>query len=309
MTEHKGKGTRGKGRGKGGKRPVAQPERPDSPETWRNPTTAKPDPVAPVAEVDTRIVNANLSLPWIQDRVDPSSQRLIDELVKSNPAIASTAWVPMVDLGKDQTVGAHSSVLGGKISWTKRGETLPVCIACKGQLNFVCQIDRNSLLHPFQGSGLVHVFACPQCVRDPKTKPRAACWASAVEQDNEFQAVELPAPNPTGRRVVKWLPRKDYLHPSEAETLLQRSLSAEEWRALGEAQIRGDKIGGCAPWLECPPNEKARLKCKLCDKQQRLLLALDSADNVAFEWGNDGALLVFDCAIHPDQVTALVVST
>jgi hypothetical protein len=307
-----GKGGKGKRKGKGGKRPYTQSQRPDSPETWRNvkSETALPT-VSPPSEVETstRIVNANLSLPWMHDRLHASTQKIIDDLVRSNPAITATAWVPMVDLGKDQSVGPHSTILGGNHCLTKPGEALPVCIACKNPLNFVCQVDRSSLLHPFQSSGLFQVFACPTCVRDPSTKPRVACWATAVDSAEDCEAVEVPAPNKNGRRVVKWLPRKDFLHPCEAEVLLNRPLSAEEWRALGEAQIRGDKIGGCAPWLECPASEKARLKCKLCDKQQRLLLAIDSADNVAFEWGTDGALLVFDCPAHPEQLTALVVST
>jgi hypothetical protein len=319
------KGHRYKGKGKG-RRPFrhSNQERPDSPETWRSttvaPTSVSKSPkvkqplantTSPPSEVETqtRIVNANLSLPWTQGRLKPESQDLIDALVRANPNVSCTAWVPMVDLNKDQGLPSHGSVLGGNKCWIKRSEALPVCIACKSPLNFVCQIDRASLLQPLQGSGIVQVFACPQCVRDPTVKPRAACWATVIEGSKNMECREVPAPSMASKRVVKWLPRKDFVHPIEAEELLNRSLSVEEWRALGEAQLRGDKIGGYAAWLSCPATERNRLKCKMCDKQQRLLLSLDCMDHVAFEWGNDGSLLVFDCLAHPDQVSALVVST
>jgi hypothetical protein len=136
-------------------------------------------------------------------------------------------------------------------------------------------------------------------------KPRAACWATAIDAKRLDEYHEVASEQPAGRRVVKWLPRKDFMHPQEAEALLNRSLSAEEWKVLGQSQIRGDKVGGFAPLLR--PVESP--KCKTCSQQMRLLLSMDSMDNVAFEWGKDGALLVFECAGHSDQVVALVVST
>lgn len=136
-------------------------------------------------------------------------------------------------------------------------------------------------------------------------KPRAACWATTIDTKHLDDYHEVATEQPAGRRVVKWLPRKDFMHPEEAEALLNRSLSTEEWKVLGQSQIRGDKVGGFAPLLR--PVEVP--KCKACSQQMRLLLSMDSMDNVAFEWGKDGALLVFECAGHSDQVVALVVST
>ena len=309
-----GEGGRGKGKsrettgkgGKGGYRRSARPEsaRPDSPENWR-PVTSPPTEL----DTQTRIVNANLSLPWMQENLKIDSRRILDNLVGENANIAATAWVPMVELGQDQPAVNQGSVLGGNRCWMKKSEILPVCLSCKAHLNFVCQIDRSSLLHPFQGTGLVQVFACPVCARTNLAKPRASCWATSVDSSGEHEVREVPAPRPCGRRVVKWLPRKDYMHPTEAELLLNRPLKLEEWKALGEAQIRGDKLGGCTPWLNCSENERNRVKCKLCDERMRLLMAIDTFDNLSFEWGNDGSLVVFDCPSHPEQVTALVVST
>ena len=312
MVEGKGKGGKG-GKGRHRRPPRNQPARPESPETWRQaPRTKSPPSAGGEGETHTRIVNADLSLPWMQDNIKPESKKILDDLMQIDPSISTTAWVPMVDLGQNEPAVNQGSFLGGNRCLMKKAEALPVCLTCKSQLNFVCQIDRASLLHPFQGVGLIQVFACPKCAHSNIAKPRNCCWATLVDPTDksvEYEVRQVPAPRPNGRRVVKWLPRKDYMHPSEAEILFKRSLSVDEWRVLGEAQIRGDKIGGCVPWLNCSDNERSRLKCKLCDKQQRLVIAIDTFDNLAYEWGHDGSLLVFDCASHPEQVTALVVST
>lgn len=321
---------KGGGKGKGTRRPFKQ-QRPDSPDTWRqteevseappaklqNERSPRPTPHKPMRERTTsadehRIANKNLSLPWMPDSLKPELQSVLDAMVAANPNISATAWVPMVDLSKDAIAPATGTYFGGnRCLWKKDEELLPVCLGCKSALSFVCQVDRAALLHPLQGSGIVQVFACARCVQNVALKPRAACWATTISHDQlkDYEVREVAGPQPAGRRVVKWLPRKDYMHPVEAEQLLQRPLSVNEWHVLGEAQIRGDKVGGCAPWLSLNESEKSRLECKLCDKSLRLLLSLDSADNTAFEWGRDGSLLVFECPSHSDQVVALVVST
>lgn len=321
---------KGGGKGKGSRRQVRQ-NRTDSPDTWRHTDevseappqklnserSPRPTPHKPMRERTTsadehRIANKNLSLPWMPDSLKPESQSILDALLSADANISTTAWVPMVDLSKDAIAVSTGTYFGSnRCLWKKNEELLPVCLGCKAALSFVCQVDRAALLHPLQGSGIVQVYACARCVQNGALKPRAACWAISIQPDElkDYEVREVAGPQPAGRRVVKWLPRKDYMHPVEAEQLMQRPLSVDEWHVLGEAQIRGDKVGGCVPWLSLNESEKSRLKCKLCDKSLRLLLSLDSADNTAFEWGRDGSLLVFECAFHPDQVVALVVST
>ena len=211
----------------------------------------------------------------------------------------------MVDLGTEPAL--TGSVLGGPRALC-RSEPIPVCLECKQSLRFVCQVDRASLIHPFHGAGIVQLFACPKCVRNRNVKPRTACWATVIDaSDASLTAKEIGLiTSKPGRRVVKWLPRKDFPHPLDCAASTEA-----EWAVLGEVQVRGDKIGGCPSWLRkgLRTEQLPRLKCKECDAAMRLLLTVDSGDNVPFEWAQDGCLMVFECAQHGDQVTAIAAST
>ena len=305
----------GKGRGKG------RPGSPESATNWREekknqrrgiaPAAAEKTNSVAVSEVENRIVNSNLCLPWLPTNLSSESRKSIDSMLAESTCIASTAWVPMVDLSDTKPAPA-GSLFGGSKILVKSGSELPVCLNCKASLSFVCQIERESLLHPFQGKGLVQVFACAICTPNKSIKSnRAACWASVINPQDPVELRDLENPAKP-KRVVKWLPRKDFMHPFQAQDTLGRSLSSSEWAALGEAQIRGDKIGGFAPWLDSATSdlERHRLKCKVCDAPSRLLVTIDSFDNAsAFEWGCDGCLMVFECPSHPEQVTAFIMST
>ena len=265
-------------------------------------------PPPPPPAVDTsRIVNGNLSFPWSPERLSPEGQRVLDDLLRKG-VNSTTAWVPMVDLGTEPAL--TGSVLGGPRALCRPNDPIPVCLECKQGLKFVCQVDRGSLIHPFQGVGLVQLFVCGRCIKNPNVKPRTACWATvvnpAIDSTLVSKDVGLIQSRP-GRRVVKWLPRKDFPHPLDANV----TTSVEECRILGEVQIRGDKIGGTPAWLRhsLRSEQLNRLKCKECDAAMRLLLTIDSADNVPFEWGRDGCLMVFECPQHGDQVTAIAAST
>jgi len=280
-------------------------------DNWRGENTkpvAKPhaSPIPQAADSQAAvIVNSNLALPWQPAALSPES------LIAVTNMPTQSAWVPMVDLSAKPTPAG--SLFGGSKILSKSGSELPVCLSCKEALSFVCQIERESLLHPFEGKGLVQVFACSKCCANKSIKPRAACWASVISPQDPVELRDLKAPLAKAtRRVVKWLPRNDFMHPLEAEENLKRPLTPAEWTALGEAQIRGDKIGGFAPWLNRDSfiHEKNRnLKCKVCETPFRLLLTVDSCDNTALEWGQDGCLMVFECPTHPEQVAALLMST
>ena len=325
-----------KSRGKGprsseqqGWRAGAETEPPSK--TWSSSRRRRPPPPAAVADkkqggasiaesagAESRLVNSNLSLPWLPKHLSGESQKILDQLLATDSpqirSIATTAWVPMVDVseaGKKPTPAG--SLFGGCKILIKSGSDLPVCLNCKISLSFVCQIERESLLHPFQGKGLVQVFACAKCSSNKSLKSRATCWASVINPQDPVELRDLVSPSSvsSNKRVVKWLPRKDYMHPSQAEETLFCRLSVSQWAALGEAQIRGDKIGGFPAWLKSDTShhEKSKLKCKVCDSALRLLLTVDSCDHAPFEWGSDGCLLVFECPAHPEQVSALIMST
>lgn len=236
----------------------------------------------------TRIANGNLALPYIPEKLSDESQKTLDGLLE---AISGTAWLPMIDTSAQGWDPSCGSFFGGNSVCTTN-QTWPVCIACKVPLAFVCQIDRSTLLHPLQGSGLVQVFACTKCAN-----LRKSAWATVTAPGTVLSTPGFAFPL---RRIVKWLPRKDYAHPDDYE----RRLTREEWTVLAEVQIRSDKIGGFPVWLQ---QTEPRPTCNLCHKGMRLLVQIDSGDNVPFVWGGiDGCIMVFECQTHTEQVHALL---
>ena len=150
----------------------------------------------------------------------------------------------------------------------------------------------------------------------PPSKPTSTVWATVVDladTNTDYQVKEYANPRvPIAKlkRIVKWLPRKDYMHPEEIEVVSGKPLSGDEWRALGQVQVRGDKVGGFPAWLTREGDiMREKLRCRVCDKNLRLLLQIDSNDNIPLQWGTDGCLAVFECQEHWDQVTGIMVLT
>ena len=260
-----------------------------------------------------RIVNGNLALPWTPNPLDSATQKILESM---GPESTSTTWVPMVDVSVQPTNSSvyTGSYFGGNKALVREGSQWPICLGCREPMLVIGQVDRSSLLHPYQGTGLVQVFACVRCVTP---RPTSNVWANVVDLADtsvEYQVKEYvnpQAPTPKLKRIVKWLPRKDFIHPEELETISGKHLGIDEWRALGKAQVRGDKVGGFAPWLPSQFKETIRpkLRCRTCDKSLRMLFQVDSNDNVGFQWGpEDGYLAVFECQFHPQQVVGIMIT-
>ena len=254
-----------------------------------------------------RIANGNLSLPRIPEKLSTDSQAVLDNLVEKYPFIVGSTWVPMLDITTDN-LGLMCSFLGGSRILLKNLQTeWPICLNCRSAMSVLAQIDRTSLPHTLHGKGVVQLFACVKCASASITPKRSICWATSVADPTGWVTRECPnragSPPLPFRRIVKWLPRTDYMHPQDVETETGIKLPLQEWAVLGEAQIRCDKIGGYPAWLVRGPPKKFPT-CRMCDRKMRLLLLVDSMDNVPVEWGADGCIQVFECPNHPDSVTA-----
>lgn len=311
------------------KRLPARPQEPASPRgssPRKQPSAPRRKPSAPheaakeEPHVANRIANGSLTLPYTPASLDIATQKIIDSL---GPSVYGTAWAPMVDFSVQPPASGSpngiyaGSYFGGNRALVKEGSQWPVCLSCHEPMLVVCQIDRNALLHPIHGTGLVQLFACIKCsaIPNPGRKPTATVWANMVDLSDSSidykvkEYVNPQAPIPQLRKIVKWLPRKDYMHPEDAETVLQRELSVDEWKALGHAHLRSDKTGGYPAWLNNKgPEMREKLRCRTCDQSLRLLIQIDSNDNIALEWGHDGSLAVFECPQHPEQVVGILIS-
>ena len=252
-----------------------------------------------------RIANGNLSLPRIPERLSTDSQTLLDNLVEKYPFIVGSTWVPMLDITKDVDALSCSFFGGSKILLRNEKTEWPICLNCRSPMVVLAQINRAQLPHTLHGKGVVQLFACVKCATAPNTPRRSVCWATSVTDLTGWSTRECPKTSLSipFRRIVKWLPRTDYMHPQDVETETGIKLPIQEWAVLGEAQIRCDKVGGYPAWLVSGPPKKFPT-CKMCDRKMRLLLLIDSMDNVPVEWGSDGCIQVFECPNHPDSVSA-----
>ena len=252
---------------------------------------------------ENKISNGTLSLPSIPEKLSSESQEVLDKLVTDNPSIVGTAWVPMIDLSPSPSSVPSGNFFGGNRAFLKSTEW-PMCINChRSPMLIVAQIDRTTLPHAIAGIGLIQIFVCLACGGAGMSTPkRSICWANYVDLAvAEYSIKELNSASGAlpYRRVVKWLPRTDYQHPEEIDVDYVAG-----WSVLGESQIRSDKVGGFPTWPNGKPDPK-KISCKLCDRRMRLLLQIDSKDNVPIEWGNDGCVQVFECPNHPDSVVGL----
>jgi hypothetical protein len=263
--------------------------------------------IGPPASGDaTRISNGNLSLPRIPERLSTDSQTILDNLVEKYPFIVGSTWVPMLDITNDMNALSCSFLGGSRILLRNEITEWPICLNCRCPMVVLAQIDRASLPHTLHGKGVVQLFACVTCATSTTVPRRSVCWATSVGDVSGWTTRECPKTTNSlpFRRIVKWLPRTDYMHPQDVETETGIKLPLQEWAVLGEAQIRCDKVGGYPAWLVSGPPKKFPT-CKLCDRKMRLLLLIDSMDNVPVEWGADGCIQVFECQNHPDSVVAL----
>lgn len=257
----------------------------------------------------TKISNGSLLIPSMPERLSAESQMVLDLLTKEYPAITGTqAWVPIIDISSSPSAPSAGSFFGGHKILTKEGTEWPVCLTCKAPLVVVAQIDRGTLPHALGGKGLVQVFACSTCAKNKSDiKPKSACWANVVyPKETDLVPKECPLMAAPLRRIVKWLPRQDFMHPEDIEKTFEHQLTSSQWAVMGEVQIRSDKIGGYPCWLD--KDSRGKIGCKICKANMRLLAQIDSCDNVPIEWGNDGCILVFECQHHADVVSAVMMS-
>jgi hypothetical protein len=266
---------------------------------------------SPISE-SSKISNGSLIIPSLPEKLPTESLSVLEGVIAAFPAATGQqAWVPIIDTSSAPTPGS-GSFFGGQNILMKAETEWPVCLSCRSPLAVVGQIDRFTLPHPLVGKGLVQIFACTACAKNSeKIKPKNTCWANVVyakESNPAFTLKECPSSSPLPlRKIVKWLPRQDYMYPLEIEAKSSTALSATQWAVFGEAQVRSDKIGGYPGWLNGDESVH-KTQCKICKANMRLLTQIDSCDNVPVEWGHDGCILVFECPTHTDIVTALMMS-
>ncbi|MBD3191901.1 MAG: DUF1963 domain-containing protein [Candidatus Heimdallarchaeota archaeon] len=210
------------------------------------------------------------------------------------------AWIP-------QTKPEEGSLTNSKLSGTpylQKNEQWPVCKQCGYPLQLFLQLNISELPSAFYDrigftEGLVQLFYC--------TNPE--------ELDNGFEAfapstlVRILFPKEKGKKVplpaienyfppkkiVDWKALKELPHIEELWEL-GVELKEEEERQLEEFELtlEGDKLGGWPYWIQGPYYPS----CKKCGRKMRMLMQLDSKDNLPYMFGDAGIGHIFQCEKH-----------
>jgi len=191
----------------------------------------------------------------------------------------------------------------GGAPYAEAGETWPMCGGCKRGLSFVFQWKAER--------GLCTFYYCFEC--NPwglADEPRAA-WCLRRHATSDA-AVSLPDRSPKKPRLKE---RAVALRPGLSlpdwegidSFAPKLDVDSEEYDPVVESLIGREpdfctQIGGYPMFVqggEFPA-------CPACRKQMRLLVQIDSEEEVQLMWGDSGCVYLFECATHPEKVELLL---
>ena len=230
---------------------------------------------------------------------------------------ARPAWKPRTIQG-----GASTSRFGGS-ALLGPGESWPSCKSCGDPMQFFLQLEMSALPPEFarRRDGLLQLFYCSRDDGDCET------WApfSGTHLVRLIGGERNVVPHPHGlepfavRSVEGWQELVDYPSPAEHDELglvyeydFPKKRVSARCKELGlellDADIDlgvaeaislaepGDKLGGWPAWVqgvEYPP-------CSQCQRPMRLVLQVDSEDNVPHMFGDVGCGHITQCPDHPN---------
>lgn len=231
------------------------------------------------------------------------------------------AWKPRVG----GAAAPFSSRFGGS-PILAAGEAWPACGSCGDPMQFFLQLALTHCPTSFgaREGGLLQMFYCSRDDGSCET------W-SAFSGTHLVRILDVPgalAPHPAGlapfpeRAVLGWEALTDYPAPEDhralgvaydydfknkrvsarcAELGLQLldvdiDLDVAEAIATSEA---GDKLGGWPAWVQGVEYPS----CTECGQTMRLVLQVDSEDNVPFMFGDVGCGHITQCPAHPSVLT------
>ncbi|MEM3341423.1 MAG: DUF1963 domain-containing protein [Thermoplasmata archaeon] len=216
-------------------------------------------------------------------------------------------WKPSVKSGDG---GLTDSKYGG-IPYIAKGEPWPACRSCSAPLQFFLQLNLSELTStlgwPF-GTGLLQLFVCvsrqPGCYNAPFVRVVQPVVSS--EDSKSQEKIRLPD---TGvkikpKKIVKWKEGSEYpdfytmLNILGIDSSSDLTASLEKYREKYPAQ--GDKLCGWRFMLQMGEEPE----CPICGKRMPLLFQLFSDINVEYMFGDGGAMYVFQCEEHREQVDA-----
>ncbi|MES2299082.1 MAG: DUF1963 domain-containing protein [Pseudomonadota bacterium] len=213
-----------------------------------------------------------------------------------------TCWTPMTS---PEEGSAHGSKFCGA-ALIPRGQSWPVCGNCSQPLHLFVQL-RSSDLPPDAdafGEGILQFFYCTSS--EPPCEVDAEAWApfgkSSLARILPLSAAASAEPGRapdgafSGRQIMGWQPMMD-MPNSEELSGMGVVLNDAEAERLSEADMPhgGDKLLGWPAWIQGVEYPT----CSICASTMKLIVQIDSEDNVPYMFGDVGCGHLFQCRQHP----------
>jgi uncharacterized protein YwqG len=234
-----------------------------------------------------------------------SEIQLLDEVLK--PLIKSAILLKLSTSDTAQAAGCASKF--GGLPYFEKNDEWQNCSFCKNELTFVAQLrqsDENSLQT---------FFYCFECFP----------WGGSDEETGQWQVYHYQNPSmdnyvaiqPTSavnygitpcsctEQLVNMLPNLDDfgIVPVELENLCGEN---DDLYEIYDAAVSrcgcftdyGTLLGGYPKWIQ----NKTTKFCKICAEEMMFFAQIDSEDQADLMWGDSGAVYLFRCHQHKNQI-------
>lgn len=233
------------------------------------------------------------------------------------PLLLPASIITPTKLRRGLSAPITSTKFGGH-PYAELDEDWPICGGCEEGLSFIFQCNLAECPHQ-KAQGLFAFYYCHECSSWGDIPPEIedAWLVRRYEAPAANKAVELEDASPDNARtkecsvkleIVQSLPNWESINdllPAAAE-LSAKSNKEEPWAAYqktveellgGEPEINS-QIGGYPNWIQGAES----IECEKCKTRMRLLGQIDSEEDAGLMWGDVGAVYLFECPKHADQI-------
>ena len=218
-------------------------------------------------------------------------------------AVQRRAWFPRTD---DE--GAGVSRFGG-VPMVSQEFPWPRCGHCQERMSLFLELSSRELPSgagkPF-GEGILQVFYCLNSQADCEWQGEAFLPFSVATKVRVFPLQGGRRSDENGPRdfpvrgICGWEEAIDFPHFEES-TESGEELDDDVMEELAEEgfPLVGDKLLGWPAWVQ----GVEYATCPTCRKEMRFLFQIDSEDHLPYMFGDAGCAHIFQCPLHPEQMT------
>lgn len=210
-----------------------------------------------------------------------------------------TPWKPITGEGDP---GLTASKFSG-IPWLQEDEQWPVCLSCDEPMQFILQVDLESLpeeLNKKFGEGLVQFFYCTNDEQECEVSCESWFWndeAMLVRLVKPHGNCGSPQSSPVNGAfdclgILDW---EQMFPEAPAPNEYSRYVSGDQC-SYSRMPQSGDKLSGWPVWIQGVEYPE----CRECGLEMRLVFQLGSNKNVPYSWGSNGIGHITQCPDHKE---------